>query len=65
MLQILVKKHLWIAAVSDKYFKVSADDVPEAIFFDKGDNVTVTFKTSDGAWADATGITAAEEESVA
>ncbi len=48
---------------ADKYFKVSADDVPEAIFLKNGDRVTVTYKNIDAAWFDAANITLTEETS--
>ncbi len=53
-----------MVAGADSYFRVSADDVPEAIFFEKGDLVTVTFAdASDEAWVDAKDITTPEAES--
>ena len=55
-----------MVAGAESYFKVSADDVPEAIFFEKGDLVTISFKpASDSAWLDATDITTPEAESTA
>lgn len=55
-----------MVAGADSYFRVSADDVPEAIFFEKGDLVTVTFAdASDEAWVDAKDITTPEAESTA
>lgn len=55
-----------MVAGADSYFRVSADDVPEAIFFEKGDLVTVTFAdASDEAWVDAKDITTPETESTA
>lgn len=55
-----------MVAGADSYFRVSANDVPEAIFFEKGDLVTVTFAdTSDEAWVDAKDITTPEAESTA
>ena len=55
-----------MVAGADSYFRVSADDVPEAIFFEKGDLVTVTFAdASDEAWVDAKDITTPEAESAA
>lgn len=54
-------------AGADKFVRVSADDVPEAIFFATGDSVTVKYDTSDVAdnWIEAEDIIAAEAESAA
>lgn len=54
-----------MVAGADSYFKVTADDVPEAIFFAKGDTVTVTFNGNDGdaMWIDAIDITLPEPQS--
>ena len=54
-------------AGADKFVKVSANDVPEAIFFAAGDQITVTYKDADVAenWIEADDITAAEPESAA
>lgn len=51
----------------DEYVKVSADNVPEAIFFAAGDSLTVTYKTADVSdnWIEATDIAIAEAESAA
>ena len=50
-----------------EYIKVSADDVPEAIFFTVGDIVTVTYDADDVTdnWIAANDIVAAENESAA
>ena len=52
-------------AGNDSYFKVSADDVPEAIFFATGDTITVTYNSNDtgSMWKDATDITIPEPAS--
>ncbi|MBO5933994.1 MAG: CvpA family protein [Clostridia bacterium] len=54
-------------AGADKFVKVSANDVPEAIFFAAGDQITVTYEDADVAenWIEADDITAAEPESAA
>lgn len=54
-------------AGADKFVKVSANDVPEAIFFAAGDQITVTYDDADVAenWIEADDITAAEPESAA
>ena len=54
-------------AGADKFVKVSANDVPEAIFFAAGDQITVTYEDSDVAenWIEADDITTAEPESAA
>lgn len=54
-------------AGADKFVKVSANDVPEAIFFATGDQVTVTYDNSDVTdnWIEANDIAAAEAESAA
>lgn len=51
----------------DSYVKVSADDVPEAIFFAKGDVVTVKYSADSVAenWIAVKDIIAAEAESAA
>lgn len=50
-----------------EYVKVSADDVPEAIFFAVGDVVTVVYDSDDVTdnWISANDIVAAENESAA
>lgn len=52
---------------ADKYIRVSADDVPEAIFFAKGDSLTVTYKESDVSenWIETANIALAETETAA
>ena len=54
-------------AGADKFVRVSANDVPEAIFFAVGDKVTVTYDNSDVTdnWIETDDITAAEAESAA
>lgn len=54
-------------AGADKFVRVSANDVPEAIFFAAGDKVTVTYDNSDVTdnWIETDDITAAEAESAA
>ena len=51
----------------DSYVKVSADDVPEAIFFAKGDVVTVKYSADSAAenWIAVKDIVATEAESAA
>ncbi len=44
----------------EKYVRVSADSVPEAIFFAQGDVLTVTYKDTDDNWINADGIAYAE-----
>lgn len=47
----------------DKYIRVSASDLPEAIFYEAGDTLTVTYYESDidGVWIDNADIAYAEE----
>lgn len=54
-------------AGASEYVKVSADDVPEAIFFAVGDVVTVTYDTANVTdnWISANDIVVAESESAA
>jgi len=54
-------------AGADKFVRISANDVPEAIFFAAGDLVTVTYDDADVTdnWIEADDITAAEAESAA
>lgn len=50
---------------ADKYLKISASDVPEAVFLAKGDviSVTVSSAETDSAWLEVTEINTAEEVS--
>ena len=54
-------------AGADKFVKVSANDIPEAIFLAAGDQITVTYEDSGVAenWITADDITTAEPESAA
>ena len=46
----------------DKYVKVSADTIPEAIFFAKGDSVSFVYESDDNAnWTEATKAVANED----
>ncbi|MCD7773967.1 MAG: CvpA family protein [Clostridiales bacterium] len=55
-----------LTTAADKYIKVSADDMPEAIFLEIGDIVTVTYDEADESdnWIEASEIDAGTSSSV-